>query len=464
MAPALQSEAPASLNPVARPSWTSPAASLIDQYLLRAFRFRTRGFLRMHDAPGTVPPLPAQGAGCIYLHIPFCETLCPFCSFHRVQHRQAQARRYFHSLREEARRYHGAGFRFTSAYFGGGTPTTEPEELVATIELVRRLFDTRDISVETNPRDLRPAILDPLRAAGVTRLSVGVQSFDDRLLQGMQRYGTYGSGAEARDHLSRAVGLFPTLNVDLIFNLPQQELDSFERDLEIFRETGANQVSLYPLMTAPGIARKMALSTGLPDRRRLRRFYQTIFSRLVPEFAPTSAWCFTRQGKSSDEYIVQADYYVGLGSGAFSYLDGTLYSTTFCLDTYEKRIAEGLTGITVQNRLSLGDQLRYSLLVKMFGLRLDRGWALERFGPRFFRRLWGELRTLEWLGAARRDERGWQLTERGMYWLMLMMCAFFESAGEYREAMRARIPEETSHGTKAQVDQEQTGLTAGAAF
>jgi coproporphyrinogen III oxidase-like Fe-S oxidoreductase len=421
---------------------------VIDALLLRAFRFRTRGFLRMRHAPGTVPPLPAEGLGCLYLHVPFCETLCPFCSFHRVQHRHAQAQRYFHALRREVRLYHEAGFRFSTAYFGGGTPTTEPGELVETIELARDLFGLRDISVETNPEDLRPEILGPLRAAGVTRLSVGVQSFDDSLLRDMQRYEKYGSGAEARDHLRRAAGLFPTLNVDLIFNLPHQTLASLERDLQIVRGGGANQVSFYPLMTSPGVARRMAASTGLPDPHRLRLFYQTILARLTPEFKPSSAWCFTRRGEGSDEYIVEADFYVGVGSGAFSYLDGTLYATTFCLDTYERRIARGLTGITVQNRLAAGDQMRYSLLVKMFGSRLDRDWALRRYGPRFFRRLWGELRTLEWLGAARRDQNGWQLTERGMYWLMLMMCAFFESVAEYREAMRAHIPaelQETAH-------------------
>src|SRR5688572_24274461 len=162
--------------------------SLIDQFLLHAFRFRTRGFLRMEEASGSTPPVPSAGTGCLYLHIPFCEKLCPFCSFHRVQHRHAQAQSYFHSLREEVRRYHESGFRFSSAYFGGGTPTTEPEELVEAIRLVRELFGTRDISVETNPKDLQPEILESLRDAGVTRLSVGVQSFDDRLLKEMERY------------------------------------------------------------------------------------------------------------------------------------------------------------------------------------------------------------------------------------------------------------------------------------
>ena len=149
-----------------------------------------------------------------------------------------------------------------------------------------------------------------------------------------------------------------------------------------------------------------------------------------------------RQGNVSDEYIVEADYYVGMGSGAFSYLDGILYATSFSLDIYEQRIATGLAGITMQSRLSLLNQMRYDLLMKMFGRRLDRNWALRRYGPKFFRKLWPELRALEWLGAARRDEQSWQLTRCGMYWLMLMMSAFFEAVSEYREKMRAHVHDE----------------------
>ena len=83
--------------------------------------------------------------------------------------------------------------------------------------------------------------------------------------------------------------------------------------------------------------------------------------------------------------------------------------------------------------------MRYTLLVKMFGLGLDREWARARYGDRFFRKLWGELRTMEMLGAARRDAHGWRLTGRGMFWLMLMMSEFFESVNTYRDAMRAHV-------------------------
>jgi coproporphyrinogen III oxidase-like Fe-S oxidoreductase len=396
----------------------------------------------MEDDSGEVPPVPRTGVGYLYLHVPFCEALCPFCSFHRVQHNHDQATRYFRSLREEVRRYHAAGFRFTGAYFGGGTPTIEPAELVETVALVRNLFGVTNISVETNPKDLRPEILLPLRAAGVTRLSVGVQSFDDRLLRDMERLEKYGGSAQIQAEIQAAAGIFPTLNIDMIFNQPHQTLASLERDLEIIRGLGANQVSFYPLMTSHTVERRMAQAMGTPDHVRLRRFYQTILDGLRADFAPSSAWCFTRHGHGVDEYIIEADHYVGVGSGAFSFLDGTLYATSFSLQAYGQRVALGRTGIVSRHRLSEGDVMRYALLMGMFGLRLDRAAALRRHGPRFFRQVWGELRTLEWLGAARRDPAGWRLTERGMYWLMLMMSAFFESVSDYRDAMRSHVREE----------------------
>jgi coproporphyrinogen III oxidase-like Fe-S oxidoreductase len=426
------------------------ATPLIDSVLIRLFRFRTRKFLHMVEADGQVPPRPRSGGTYLYVHIPFCEALCPFCSFHRVQHCRPQAKRYFTALRREIELYHAAGFEFTGVYFGGGTPTVEPEELIETIALVRSRFAVTEISVETNPRDLRAPLLGQLRAGGVTRLSVGVQSFDDTLLREMGRFEKYGGGVETAERIRGAAGLFPTLNVDLIFNQPHQTLASLERDLDIFQSLGAGQVSCYPLMTSPSGLRRLAGAMGVPDRRRLRQFYQTIGRRLTAGgFTPTSAWCFTRNGSGSDEYIATADNYVGVGSGAFSYLDGTLHSTSFSLNAYEERIARGLTGIVTRHRLGDTDRMRYALLVRMFGLGLDRAWAIEHHGRKFFRRLWGELLTLELLGAATRDARGWRLTEKGRYWLMLMMAEFFESVNAYRDAMRAHVQMEQAAAEQA---------------
>jgi coproporphyrinogen III oxidase-like Fe-S oxidoreductase len=415
------------------------ATPLIDSVLLGIFRFRTRRFLQMQDADGKVPPVPREGGCYLYVHIPFCEVLCPFCSFHRVQHCPEQAQRYFVALRAEIWQYHQAGFKFEGVYFGGGTPTIEPDQLIETIGLVRRLFGMKEVSVETNPKDLELPLLTRLREAGVTRLSVGVQSFDDDLLCEMERFDKYGSGTETAARIKAAAGMFPTLNVDLIFNQAHQTQASLERDLDIFLSLGANQVSCYPLMTAPSVKRRMESAMGVPDHSRLRHFYQTIQRKLLPEFTATSGWCFTRHGQGTDEYIVAAENYVGVGSGAFSYLDGTLYATSFSLAAYEARITQGLTGIVASHRLSTGDSLRYTLLVRMFGLGLEREWARRRHGRKFFWRLWGELRTLEVLGAAKRSAWGWKLTPNGSYWLMLMMSEFFEAVNTYRDAMRAHV-------------------------
>lgn len=425
---------------------------IVDSVLIRLFRFRTRGFLKMQDADGRVPPVPREGGCYLYVHVPFCEVLCPFCSFHRVQHCHDLAVRYFAALRTEIRRYHAAGFKFEGVYFGGGTPTTEPDELLATIALVKELFGVKEVSVETNPKDLQEPLLSKLRAGGVTRLSVGVQSFDDGLLKEMERYEKYGSGTETAERIREAARMFPTLNVDLIFNQPHQTLAALERDLDIFLSLGANQISCYPLMTSPTTLRRMQGAMGTPDRRRLRVLFRTILKKLQPAgFTASSAWCFTRQGQGSDEYIVASENYVGVGSGAFSYLGGTLYATTFSLAAYEQRIRDGRTGIVTCHQLSTGDALRYTLLTRMFGLGLDRKWALRRHGRKFFWRLWGELRTLELLGAANRTKRGWQLTPDGMYWLMLMMSEFFESVNAYRDAMRAHVREELESASQRQI-------------
>lgn len=436
--------------------------SLLDEALVRLFRFRTRGFLRMEDADGTVPP-PVRGSGCyLYVHVPFCRALCPFCSFHRVPYAREQARRYFATLRRELEIYHAAGHAFSGVYIGGGTPTVEPAELEKTIALTRALFGVSEISVETNPKDLRPDVIAMLRSVGVTRLSVGVQSFDDQLLRQMGRFERYGSGAESAAHIRAAAGAFPTLNVDLIFNQPHQTDASLARDLDIFRTLGANQVSCYPLMAAPSARRQMAAAIGTPDRRRLRERYQTILRTLVPEFTPTSAWCFTRASRAGDEYIVAAENYVGVGSGAFSYLGGTLHATTFSLGLYGQRVARGLTGIVARHRLGEVDRMRYALLVRMFGLGLDREWAERRHGKIFFRRLRGELLTLELLGAARRDARGWRLTERGMYWLMLMMSEFFGSVNAYRDVMRAHAGNEAAAAQNTDADKFPVGCGSSA--
>jgi coproporphyrinogen III oxidase-like Fe-S oxidoreductase len=390
------------------------------------------------DAAEVMPAAPA--APCqLYVHVPFCEVLCPFCSFHRVRYIESKTKRYFDALRREIRLYHDAGFRFGDVYVGGGTPTVDPDELLETLQEVRAASPVRSISIETNPNHLQPAVLQRYRAAGVTRLSVGVQSFDDGLLAGMERLEKYGSGAQIRERLAAARGIFPTLNVDMIFNLPGQTLQMLDHDLEQLLALGVDQVSFYPLMTAPSARRRMDKHMGRSDPRLRHAMYERILDRLLPSYRAASAWCFSRSEGMFDEYIIDQDDYVGVGSGAFSYVGGAMYSTTFSLKHYWTRVEGGQSGITQRRVLGPKERMRYDYLVRLFGGQLRHDHIRKRHGRAFAVRMAPELAAMRLVGATRHDADAIRLTRLGMYCWVLMMAEFFNAVNGVREQMREHI-------------------------
>ncbi len=401
----------------------------------------------LFELPGPPGPieLPAPVAGqtyLLYLHVPFCPSLCPFCSFHRVRFHDGPANAYFDSLEREIGRISDCGYRFDEMYIGGGTPTVLPDRLLETIACVRERHALSGISVETNPNDLAHADLHRLADAGVTRLSVGVQSFDDVLLKEMRRYDTYGSSADIRSGLAQIRGVFATVNVDMIFNLPRQSEASLARDLDILvDELDVDQVSFYPLM-ADGKARlTLERAMGPVDFGRERHLYEMVVARLRGAgYKRSSAWCFSRKPGMFDEYIVGREEYVGLGSGSFSYLAGALYSSTFDNRHYEALVADGRTGTVFRKMFSTNEQMRYYMLMQLFGGSLDLPAAERRFAGRFEQGLWRELAGLRLLGAIRTEGSKLQLTERGNYLWVVLMREFFTNINNLRYNMRHQQP------------------------
>ncbi len=402
-----------------------------------------RQVLDLEESPtGTSLPAPRDSRPyMLYMHVPYCVVLCPFCSFHRVEFKRDKAAGYFDYLRREIEMVTEQGYRFDELYVGGGTPTVMPEELARTLGRLRDLHPLDGVSVETNPDHLQRDHLYRLRDAGVNRLSVGVQSFDDELLKQMQRYEKYGSGAEIRERLTAAHGIFDTLNVDLIFNLPNQTRAALERDLDILIDgISVDQVSFYPLMTVDSTRRNMRRTVGEVDYSRERALYEIIARRMLDAgYTRTSAWCFSRKTGMFDEYIAEREQYVGLGSGAFSYLDGSLYVSTFSLNHYGRLVESGRTATVCQRRMSPRDQMRYYLMMQLFSGRLDKAAADARFGRRFARGVWAELAALKSLRAIRDSGGRLHLTERGYYLWVMMMREFFTGVNTLREQMRHRI-------------------------
>ena len=389
-----------------------------------------------------LPPADPSQSYMLYLHVPFCMVLCPFCSFHRVQFRENKAEQYFAALRQEIDLCVESGFRFSEAYFGGGTPTVLPDELAAIVRALRNEHGVGQISAETNPDDLDNSKLEHLAEVGINRLSVGVQSFDDDLLRQMERYDKYGSGEQIAGRLKKTNGSFDTLNVDMMFNFPKQTKASIRRDLAILTdEIGAEQVSWYPLMSSKETRKTMAKEIGKVDYGRERGLYHEIADHMLERgYHRSSAWCFSRGDGMIDEYITENIDYLGLGSGSFSLVDGTLYGSTFSINNYLQYVAEGHSGVTRQRRLGTRETMQYYLLVKLFSGSLDLDAADAYFGRSFYRGLYPELTGLRLIGAARKDGRTLRLTESGQYLWVMLMREFFASVNEFRERMRLEIP------------------------
>ncbi len=381
----------------------------------------------------------------LYLHIPFCVALCPFCSFHRVEFREDRARDYFDALRQEIEGATRAGFRFRELYVGGGTPTILPQQLKDTILHVRELHPIKGVSVETHPADLDDSCIALLASAGVNRLSVGVQSFDDHLLQEMGRLEKYGNGAEIRQRLRSLAGVFDTLNLDMIFNFPDQSREVLLADLDdaLTNDVKPDQVSWYPLMTASSTRKAMQKQLGPVNYKREKALYELITREMLEAgYHRSSAWNFDRRSELIDEYIVNQDEYLGLGSGAFSYLGGNMYASTFSINHYIGRARRGQSGMTRRREMSQRDQMLYYLLTRLFSGSIDLDAAEERFAGRFERRLFPVLTGLRLVGAVVRKDRHLRLTERGYYLWVILMREFFSGVNNLREEMRLNISSE----------------------
>jgi len=367
----------------------------------------------------------------LYIHIPFCRTLCPFCCFNRYLFKEDRAREYFRNLKKELDLYIQKGFDFSNFYFGGGTPTILMDELLIFIDYLRDKFDIKEMSLETTPREITEENIKLLKDAGINRLSIGVQSFDDEILNAMGRL--LCTGEEAKKKLLMAQGQFDTLNLDLIFNFPFQTVEKFESDVATFKNLSIDQVTFYPLMPSPHKKDALERRFTSVDNSRERKYYDVIIRDIYNQgYKASTVWCFSRGDKMIDEYIVDFADYIGIGSGSVSLARGNFYVNSFSLDRYNDLIEHNRLPIVRWRRLSEREYLRYYLLTKLFGMKLDMSQFQRDFNADAHSKLWSELLMLKLAGIVKEDD-GINVTQRGMYSVSAMMREFFASLNSLRE-------------------------------
>jgi coproporphyrinogen III oxidase-like Fe-S oxidoreductase len=437
--------------PPGRPVMNPPTLSipvLAERILTTYLKTQTNKLLTLKPTLGV--PLPPPNFGkeyTLYIHIPYCESLCPYCSFNRFLFEANRAVGYFSALRHEMRMVANMGYKFKTLYIGGGTPTIMIDELVQTIDLAKELFPIKEVSCETNPNHLIPAVIEQLKDR-VQRLSVGVQSFDDQLLKEMNRFDKFGSGSQILKRIQWAAPFFESLNVDMIFNFPNQTQESLATDIRHIIDSGAQQVTFYPLMSSRSVEKSLTRSVGKLTHTNEWRFFNQINDQLNGEFEQLSAWTFVRKSAGMiDEYIVNSEEYLGIGSGSFSYLDGTLYVNTFSIQEFIQAITAGNSAVNASQKYNFHPQMRYWFLMNTFGLDLDPKAFKTRFGRSINLGLPMEMLFMSIVGAFR-NHKDFALSRLGQYLSVVMMREFFSGVNNVRDIARLALsPEELRNAT-----------------
>ena len=203
-----------------------------------------------------------------YVHVPFCARVCPYCDFAVVAGKDELTERYFRALLAEIEMEPSAA-PLDSVFIGGGTPSRVAPELLGSVvdRLAERfgLVDDAEVSLEANPEDWAPAVADGLAAAGVNRVSFGVQSFDDEVLAGLGRMHAAADGRVAVDR-ARAAG-FDSVSLDLIFGSPGESLESWETTVQTAIDLNPDHVSTYALTVERGteLSRQVLAGAAAPD-------------------------------------------------------------------------------------------------------------------------------------------------------------------------------------------------------
>ena len=361
----------------------------------------------------------------LYLHIPFCEQICPYCPYNKEIYNADAADAYKNAVKKEVDFYHRiiGDTPVTSFYIGGGSPTTMLHTgLREMIEYVLRTFNMQcDIHMESHLNHLSPENLDTISNLGVRHLSMGVEALQDKHLKTLGRPYTV---KKAKTVIERTMKMdFDCVNIDLMFALPEQSNDEIEQAGHDLVEMGVDQIAAYPLFRFPYTKMGGNGSNGnyniatVFKRRRMLKILEDIFYNAG--FERTSVWAFTKKGVP--KYCsVTVPLYVGLGASGGTYLKDIFYLNTFNVSEYIKSLENNRMPIALSTDLSENMQTGGWLYWRIYETRFKRSDFAERFNKEFDGRYSRLLKILKWMNFLTDDGDQIVLTDRGTYWLHAM--------------------------------------------
>ena len=322
----------------------------------------------------------------LYVHIPFCQHRCHFCAFYLEIAHVDRMTRFCSALRHEIRlhrRHHPLNSRMLqSIYFGGGTPTAlPPDQLVSLLKVIQRTWPTSptvEITVEAHPSSVTREGLTTLAQAGFTRISFGAESMREQDFVPIGRHGQVQDTATAVQ-AAREAG-FLNINLDLMYGLPGQSLQDWQRTLELILPLNPSHLSCYALTIEEGtkLAQDIARRRVSPVDDQLQLEMESSTEQVLAQagFIQYEISNYAKPAWRCRHNLLYwtGGEYLGLGPSAQSYVNGTRFGNVADLDQYEAGLNENHLPITDSTRLSRGERDRDALV---FGLRLLHGVPLQ---------------------------------------------------------------------------------------
>lgn len=323
----------------------------------------------------------------LYFHIPFCTKKCHYCHFYVIPEEESSKQALFHAFQKEWESWlpHLKSKNIATVYFGGGTPSLfGPKRIGSLLEMITKelAFSTPspEITLEANPEELTHSLIAEFAAAGINRISIGIQTLDDELLHHLGRLHTSRKAIEAV--YQTIAGGISNISIDLMYDLPHQTIQHWENTLQRVSELPITHLSLYNMTIEPHtqfFKQKEILSPHLPDETTSLRMYETAVD--VLEGVGLNQYEISAFAQNGFEAKHNKGYwtgrpFLGFGPSAFSYWENKRFRNIANLNRYCQAIEKSISPVDFEEKLVPIAHLRELLVIQ---LRLKAGVDLNHF-------------------------------------------------------------------------------------
>lgn len=327
----------------------------------------------------------------IYIHIPFCKQKCFYCDFCSFANKNEMQEKYVETVINEIKNItHKEKYTVTTIYLGGGTPSIlNPEYIKNILQEIKssfKILDDAEITIEINPGTVNEEKLKRYKEYGINRLSIGLQSANDKILKNIGRIHDY-KQFEETFFLARKCE-FKNINVDLMIGLPTQAIEDVKQTLEKIIQKNPEHISVYSLIIEEGTIIEKLINENklqLPDEETERIMYWTVVNELKEngynQYEISNFSKKTYESKHNTNCWKQKQY-IGLGTSAHSYLNKKRYSNTNNIEEYIKNIQESniSKNITIHEEQTEESTMNEYMLL---GLRMIQGININEFKQKF---------------------------------------------------------------------------------